>query len=719
MRRIATRLTFAGAVLVGFAATALAAAPMQYPKTDKVDQADDYHGVKVADPFRWLEEDVRTNDKVAKWVEAQNKVSFGYLEAIPERQAIIKRLTDLWNYERYSAPRKVGDRYVFSKNDGLQNQSVLYVSDRLDSEPRVLIDPNKLSADGTVALAGTSFSDDGEYMAYGLAASGSDWNEWRVRRVATGEDLPDLVKWVKFSGASWTKDGKGFFYSRFDEAKEGDKFVQSNVNQKLYYHRLGTPQSEDVLVYKRPDQPKWGFSAGVTEDGDYLVISVWEAGTKNLIFFKPLAGDQAMGMPVELISEWENEYDFIGNDGPVFYFKTDNKAPKGRVIAIDTRKPAKDNWREIVPESKETLSGVGLVANMFVASYLKDAVTAVKMYGTDGRFIRDVEFPGLGTAGGFGGKRTDTETFYAFTTFTAPPVIYRYDMITGKSSVFRESKVKFNPGDYETKQVFYSSKDGTRVPMFISHKKGIKLDGNNPTLLYGYGGFNISMTPSFSPANLAWMEMGGVYAMPNIRGGGEYGEEWHRSGTKLQKQNVFDDFIAAGEWLVSNNYTKPQRLAIFGGSNGGLLVGACMIQRPDLFAVAIPAVGVMDMLRFHKFTIGRAWTQDYGSSDDAEQFKALRAYSPYHQLLDRAGKGVKFPATMVTTADTDDRVVPGHSFKFAAALQEAHAGDAPVIIRIETKAGHGAGKPTSKVIEEAADRIAFMVKNMGVSGGKN
>ncbi len=711
-------LTLGCATMLAAVVPSLAAGPLAYPKTERVDQVDDYHGTKVADPFRWLEEDVRTSDRVAKWVEAQNKVSFGYLESIPERQAIVKRLTDLWNYERYSAPRKVGKRYVFSKNDGLQNQSVLYVADGLTAEPRVLLDPNSLSPDGTVALAGTVFTDDGTLMAYGLAASGSDWNDWKVRDVATGQDLPDVVKWVKFSSAAWTLDNKGFFYSRFDESKEGDKFVQSNINQKLYYHRLGTPQADDVLVYQRPDQPKWGFNAEVTEDGAFVIIRVWEAGTKNLVFFKPVK-DDLTAAPVELLKEWEAEYDFIGNDGPVFYFKTDLQAPRGRVVAIDTRKPGKDAWKTIVPEAKETLSGVGLVNNMFVASYLKDATTAVKIYALDGKPVREVEFPGLGTAGGFGGKRADTETFYAFSTFTAPPTIFRYDMTTGKSTVFRESKVRFNPADYETKQVFYSSKDGTRVPMFITSKKGLKLDGNNPTMLYGYGGFNISLTPSFSPANLAWLEMGGVYALPNIRGGGEYGEEWHRSGTRLQKQNVFDDFIAAGEWLVANNYTKPSRLAISGGSNGGLLVGACMVQRPDLFGVAFPAVGVMDMLRFHKFTIGRAWTQDYGSSDDAEQFKALRAYSPYHQLLDRVGKGVKFPATMVTTADTDDRVVPGHSFKFAAALQEAQAGEAPVIIRIETKAGHGAGKPTSKIIEEAADRIAFMARTMGVQAGKN
>ncbi len=688
------------------------AGPLQYPKTKAVDHTDDYHGTAVADPYRWLEDDARTSSDVAKWVEAQNDVTFKYLETLDEREQIKERLTELWNYERFSSPYKVGGRYFFYKNDGLQNQSVLYVMESLDGEPRVLIDPNTLSDDGTVALSGLSISEDGEYAAYGLQTAGSDWNEWRVRRVDTGEDLDDHVQWVKFSGASWMKDGSGFFYSRFDEPKEGEAFQQMNLNQKLYFHKLGTPQSEDVLVYKRPDQPEWGFSSGVTEDGEYLVISVWKAGPQNLLFYKPLNG--YMGLPIELLNEWEAEYSYIHNDGPIFFVQTDLESPKGRVVAIDIRNPAKENWKTVIPEAEETLQGVGTVGNMLVASYLKDATTQVRMFGLDGRHIRDVEFPGLGTAGGFGGRMTDTETFYTFTSFIAPPTIYRYDTITGESSVFRRSNVDFNPDDYEAKQVFYSSKDGTRVPMFIIHKKGIKLDGSNPTLLYGYGGFSISLTPSFSVSNLAWMEMGGVYAQPNLRGGGEYGEEWHSAGTKLNKQNVFDDFIAAAEWLIANNYTNPSKLAIAGGSNGGLLVGACMTQRPELFGAALPAVGVMDMLRFHKFTIGRAWVHDYGSSDDPEQFQALLKYSPYHVLLRQADQGIKYPPTLVTTADTDDRVVPGHSFKFAAALQEAHAGDAPVLIRIETRAGHGAGKPTSKIIEEVADRWAFLAENLGM-----
>lgn len=691
------------------------AAGLAYPATKKVEQSDEYHGTKVADPYRWLEDDARTSKEVADWVEAQNKVTFGYLEQIPQREAIKARLTELWNYERYSAPTKFGGRYFFTKNDGLQNQAVLYVMESLGAEPRVLLDPNTLSKDGTVALAGTSVSEDGKLLAYGLAASGSDWNEWKVRDVATGKDLDDHLKWVKFSGASWMKDGSGFFYSRFDAPKEGAAFQESNVNQQVYFHKVGTPQSEDKLVYKRPDHPKWTFGSFVTEDGQWLITSVSEAGVKNLLFYAPIMKDGSFPKPTELISEFEADFSFVGNDGPVFYIRTDSGAPRGRLIAIDTRKPAKADWKVIIPEAPETLQGVDFVNNTLITSYLKDATTRIRMWTPEGKHVRDVEFPGLGTAGGFGGHRTDTETFYAFNSFTAPPVVYHYDMVSGKSTVFKTSKVKFNPADYETKQVFYSSKDGTRVPMFITHKKGIKLDGNNPTLLYAYGGFNISMTPSFSVANLGWLEMGGVYAMPNLRGGGEYGEEWHKAGTKTDKQNVFDDFIAAAEWLISNNYTKSSKLAIYGGSNGGLLVGACMTQRPDLYGACIPAVGVMDMLRFHKFTAGRFWTEDYGSSEDAEhpeQFKALFAYSPYHTLLNK-GK-TKYPPTLITTADTDDRVVPGHSFKFAAAIQAMQAGDAPVLIRIETKAGHGAGKPTSKIIEEAADRLAFLVKNLGV-----
>jgi prolyl oligopeptidase len=700
------------AAAAGLAAVAAAAQEpkVQYPSTRKTDHTDTYHGTAVPDPYRWLEDDVRKSSEVADWVERQNNVTQAYLDAIPERAAIKKRVTELWNYERYSAPSKVGGKYFFSKNDGLQNQNVLYVADAPDAEPRVVIDPNKLSKDGTVALAGTALSDDARYLAYGVAEAGSDWNTWRVLDVATGKPLADELRWVKFSGASWTKDGRGFFYSRFPEPEEGAAFQSLNTNQKLYYHRLGTPQADDVLVYHRPDQPKWTIGGGVTDDGRYLAIFVSDGTTsrKTRVVVKDLL--EPYGLPVELIDNHDNKWALVENDGPVFYFLTDWNAPKMQVIAIDTRHPEKRNWKVVIPEGKDTLQSVSCVGNLFVCDYLQDAKSAVKVYGMDGRFVRDVELPGIGTAGGFGGKRTDTETFYSFSSFATPPSVYRYDLVTGQSKLLRQAKVRFDPAEYEVKQVFYKSKDGTEVPMFVCHKRGIKLDGSNPTLLYGYGGFNISLTPGFSVSRLAWMEMGGVFAQANLRGGGEYGDAWHRAGTKLHKQNVFDDFIAAAEYLVREKYTSPKKIAIQGGSNGGLLVGACMTQRPDLFGACLPAVGVMDMLRFQKFTAGRFWVDDYGSSDDPEQFKALLAYSPYHNLK----PGVKYPATLVTTADTDDRVVPGHSFKFTARLQESHAGETPVLARIETRAGHGAGKPTSKQIDEVADLWAFLVKNLDV-----
>ncbi|MCC5617659.1 prolyl oligopeptidase family serine peptidase [Nostoc sp. CHAB 5836] len=688
---------------------------LTYPSSYKSNQVDDYHGTLVADPYRWLEDP--DSEETITWIEAQNQVTFGYLSEIPAREKIKQRFTKLWDYEKYGIPFKEGEslrdgsteRYFYFKNDGLQNQSVLYTLKTLDDEPKVLLDPNKLSEDGTVALSGLSISEDGRLLAYGLSSSGSDWQEWKVRDIETGEDLQDHLKWIKFSGASWTHDHQGFFYSRYDEPNEKTQLEDVNYYQKLYYHQLGKPQSEDVLIYHRPDQKEWGFSAGVTEDGRYLIISIWlGTDSKNLVFYKDLTNHNAE--VIELINQLEADYSFIDNDDSVFYLRTDLNAPRGRVIAIDTKNPAKENWQEIIPQSAETLESVGILNNQFVADYLKDAHSQIKIFDLKGAFVREVELPGLGSAGGFGGKRYDTETFYSFTSFTIPGTIYRYDMVTGKSEVFRQPQVDFNPDDYETKQVFYHSKDGTRVPMFITHKKGIKLDGNNPTYLYAYGGFNASMTPGFSVSLLVWMEMGGVYAMPNLRGGGEYGEEWHQAGMKDKKQNVFDDFIGAAEWLIANKYTKTEKLAIAGGSNGGLLVGACMTQRPDLFGAAIPAVGVMDMLRFHKFTIGWAWTSEYGSADNSEEFPALYAYSPLQNLK----SDTAYPATLITTADHDDRVVPAHSFKFAAALQEAHVGDAPVLIRIETKAGHGAGKPTAKIIEEAADKWAFLVRALDV-----
>jgi prolyl oligopeptidase len=679
----------------------------QYPVARQTNQVDNYHGVAVADPFRWLEDDISAETKA--WVESENHVTTAYLEALPQRATFKDRLTKLWNYERFGTPSKHGTRYFFSKNNGLQNQSVLYVTDALDAAPRVLLDPNTLSTDGTVALSGISISEDGNLMAYGLSGSGSDWQEWKIRDVRTGEDTPDLIKWVKFSGASWTKDGQGFFYSRYDEPDASTQLTKVNYYQKLYYHRLGTPQSDDKLIYERRDQKEWGFGGGVTDDGRYLIISV-SRGTdpKNCVFYLDLQNPDAK--VVELLPGFLADFSFVDNDGPLFWFRTDLDAPRARLIAIDITKPERANWKELIPQTADTLTGVGTLHNQFVLTYLRDAATAVKIFALSGQPIRDVQLPGLGSAGGFGGKRSDTESFYSFTSYTVPGRIYRYDMTTGASTLWREPKVDFNPEAYETKQVFYQSKDGTRVPMFLTYKKGLTLDGQNPTLLYGYGGFNISLTPSFSVANLAWLERGGIYAVANLRGGGEYGEDWHKAGTKLQKQNVFDDFIAAAEWLIANRYTSTPKLAISGGSNGGLLVGACMTQRPDLFGAALPAVGVMDMLRFHKFTIGWAWASDYGSAEDAAEFKALHAYSPLHNLR----QGVCYPATLVTTADHDDRVVPAHSFKFAARLQEVQSCNKPVLIRIETKAGHGAGKPTTKIIEENADKLAFLVKELGM-----
>ncbi len=687
-------------------ADGLAQTKFDYPKTKKVEQVDDYHGVRISDPYRWLEDDNSAETKA--WVEAQNRVTFDYLNKIPERARIKARLTELWNYEKYSAPFKEGSRYFYYKNDGLQNQSVLYVADSTQDKGRVLLDPNKLSTDGTVALSGLSISDDGKMMAYGLAGAGSDWQEWHFMNVETGEKLTDVLKDIKFSGASWTKDGRGVFYSRFPKADDNLKLSAINYYQKLYYHQIGTAQSEDVLIYERPDDKEMGVGGVVTEDGKWLTIYVTKGtAPRNMVFVKDLSKPDSKIVPV--VDKLVADYSYLGNDESKFYFRTDKDASRGRIVMVDVA-DANLKWTEIVPQSAETLEGAAFVNNQFVASYLKDAYTQIKIYDLNGKFARSVELPGIGTAGGFGGKRFDTEAFYSFSSYNAPPTIYRYDFKTNKSEIFRQSNVKFDPNNYEVKQVFYNSKDGTRIPMFIVHKKGLKMDGNNPTLLYAYGGFNISLTPGFSVSRVAWMEMGGVYAVANLRGGGEYGEEWHEAGTKLKKQNVFDDFIAAAEYLVKEKYTSPKKLAVQGGSNGGLLVGAVVNQRPDLFGAALPAVGVMDMLRFQKFTIGRAWTSDYGSSDNAADFAALYKYSPLHNLK----KGVKYPAIMVTTADHDDRVVPAHSFKYAATLQESQSGDAPVLIRIETKAGHGAGKPTAKVIEEQADIFGFLMKNLGM-----
>jgi prolyl oligopeptidase len=689
--------------------TDIASDTIEYPETATVDHTDSYHGTEIADPYRWLEEDVRESQRVKEWVDAQNAVTFGYLEDIPERDLIAERMRELWNYERFGRPNKEGDRYYYSYNNGLQNQDVIYVQDTLADEPTLLIDPNEWSDDGTVALASYFPSPDGKHVAYLVQDGGSDWRIARVIRVETGEALDDELEWLKFTGLAWAADGSGFYYSRYPATTAEEKFQALNLNQAVYFHRLGTPQAEDALVYTDPDNPEWGYSADVSDDGRHLVITVWK-GTDDRyqIIHQDLADPDAV--PVMIIEGFDYDYSLVGTIGEELYFRTNRDAPKNRLIAIDVNEPSPDAWREIIPETEDVLDGVSLVGGKIIADYMQDAQTVVKIFDLDGAQVGTVDLPGIGTAEGFAGKFDDPETFFSYTSFDTPTTVNRLDVGTGEVTVFRKPDVAFDPDDYVVKQVFYTSKDGTRVPMFISHKRDLEPDGNTPTMLYGYGGFNISLTPSFQVTRLAWMDMGGIYAVANLRGGGEYGKAWHQAGTKLNKQNVFDDFIAAGEYLVEEGYTRPSRLAIFGGSNGGLLVGAVTNQRPDLFGAAIPAVGVMDMLRFQEFTAGRFWVDDYGSSENAEEFAALSAYSPYHNIVD----GADYPAVLVTTADTDDRVVPGHSFKYAARLQAAQGGEAPVLIRIETRAGHGAGTPTEMIIDDYADRWAFLVRNLGM-----
>lgn len=682
---------------------------LKYPETVKIEQLDNYHGTEVSDPFRWLEDDVRESDDVHNWVEAQNAVTFAYLETLPQRTAIRERLTALWDYERFDVPFKEGGRYFFFRNDGLQSQSVLYTQASLDTEPRILIDPNSWSEDGTIALSGLSVSPDGRYVAYGIQDGGSDWRTWKLLDVESGATLDEELTWLKFTGTEWTADSAGFYYGRYPAPEEGEKFQSLNTNMKVYYHRVGSDQAEDELVYERPDEPEWGFASNVTEDGRYLVITVWK-GTDDRYQIAVQDLEKAGGAPAMLINGFDNDYTLVGSEGATLYFRTNKDAPKGRLIAIDLEAPDQENWREIVGESDEVLTGASLVGGKFAAGYLRDARSEIRIFDTSGAHIRNVSLPGLGSVSGFDGKSGDSETFYSFSSFNFPTAIYRYDMASGESTLFKQAAVDFEPDDYVVNQVFYTSADGTRIPMFISHRKDLEIGPETPALLYGYGGFNISVRPGFSITRLAWMEMGGIYAVANLRGGGEYGEAWHKAGTKLQKQNVFDDFIAAGEYLIAEGYTSTPRLGIMGRSNGGLLVGAVLNQRPDLFGAALPGVGVMDMLRFHNFTAGRFWVDDYGSSDDPEEFKALYAYSPYHNIRD----GAVYPPTLVTTADTDDRVVPGHSFKYIARLQEAQAGTNPVLVRIETRAGHGSGKPTKMIIEEYADLWAFLAKHLGM-----
>ncbi|NNE97448.1 MAG: S9 family peptidase, partial [Pyrinomonadaceae bacterium] len=645
----------------------LAQGSLNYPKAKKVDQVDNYHGTTVADPYRWLED--LDSAETAAWVAAQNKVTAGYLSTIPQRSQIKQRLTKLWNYEKYSAPFKEGGKYFYYKNDGLQNQSVLYVAKSPTDPGRVLLDPNKFSKDGTTSLAGIAISNDGKKLAYGISVGGSDWREWRFLNVDTGKRMKDVLKNIKFSNVSWSKDGKGVYYSRYPAPNEKTKLKDAVFNQKMYYHRIGQAQSLDKLIYERPDNKKLSIGGGETEDGRWLIVYVSDGTTRKWkIYYRDLLKKNSKLVALE---DKFDRLSLVGNIGATFFFRSKRDAPLGKVMSVNVL-GGERKWREVIPEAEETLRGASLINNQFVLNYLKDAYTQIKIHDISGRFVRDVELPGIGSAGGFGGKRFDKETFYSFSSYNTPRTIYRYNMETGQTTLFRRAKVDFDPDAYAVKQVFYKSKDETKVPMFIVHKKGITLDGSNPTLLYGYGGFNIPMTPGFSVSRLTWMEMGGIYAVANLRGGGEYGEKWHKAGTKLQKQNVFDDFISAAEYLISEKYTSPEKLAIQGGSNGGLLVGAVLNQRPELFGAALPAVGVMDMLRFQKFTIGWAWVNDYGSSENAAEFKALYAYSPIHNIK----RGTKYPAVLITTADHDDRVVPAHSFKYAATIQEAQAGDA-------------------------------------------
>ena len=685
---------------------------LPYPDSATTNTVDLYHGVAVPDPYRWLEDE--NAEATRAWIEAENAVTFRYLESMPEREPLRRRLTELYQYDRYGVPRRYTGKffapYFYTRNRGLENQTVLLVSRSLDGEPEVLLDPNRLSADGTIALKSYAPSDDGMKVVCALSVAGSDWEEWRVLDVVTGKDTGDVLNWVKFSACAWARDGSGFYYSRYDAPPESAKLSKVNEFQKLYFHRLGTPQSEDTLVYERRDHPKWGFAGETTDDGRYLVISVSEGtDTKNRLFYRDLG---LAGSPVvELLNEFDASYHFIGNDGSTFYLQTDLDAPRSRIIAVDVARPARTNWRELVPQSDATLTSAGYVGGRFITVYLRNAYSEVKFFGTDGAFQKTLELPGIGTVSGFTGRQDATETFFSYTSFNTPSRIYRHEFAGGTTSLWKQPEVPFRPEDYETKQVWFASKDGTRIPMFITGRRDLPAGKAHPALLYAYGGFNISITPSFSPANLLWMEQGGLYCVPNLRGGGEFGEEWHQAGTKLRKQNVFDDFIGAAEWLVKERYTTTPQLAIAGGSNGGLLVGAAITQRPDLFGAALPAVGVMDMLRFHLFTIGWAWVSDYGSSANPEEFRALNAYSPYHNLK----PGTCYPATLVTTGDHDDRVVPAHSFKFAARLQAVQSCTHPVLIRIETRAGHGAGKPTTKIIEESSDRIAFIAHQLGVT----
>jgi prolyl oligopeptidase len=677
---------------------------MKYPVTEKAATVDTLFGTAVSDPYRWLEND--TAKATANWVKAQNEVTFGFLEKIPYREMIKKRLDTLYNYERLSAPFKEGDFYYFYKNNGLQNQSVLYRKKGEDGTPELFLDPNTFSKDGTTSLAGISFCKDGSLAAYQISVGGSDWRKVIVIKTADRAIVEDTIRDVKFSGLAW-KGKEGFYYSSYDKPK-GSELSAKTQFHKLYFHKLGTKQSTDPLIFGGEKTPRRYVGAGLTEDERFLVVSASTSTTGNELYVQDLKDPQ--GKLVTVVGNFDNDHNVIDNDGPRLIIQTNLNAPNNKIVEVDFAKPGKENWKDMVPETENAMQGVGTADKKMFVNYLKDAKTLIKQFDFTGKLEREIELPGIGTAGGFGGKITDKQIYYSFTSFTYPTSIFKYDIASGKSTLYEKPKVDFNPDDYETKQIFYTSKDGTKVPMFIVHKKGIELNGKNPTMLYAYGGFSISLTPSFNTSRIVWLENGGIYAQPNLRGGGEYGEKWHLAGTKMNKQNVFDDFIAAGEYLISEKYTSSPYLAISGGSNGGLLVGATMTQRPDLMKVALPAVGVMDMLRYHKFTAGAGWAYDYGTADDSkEMLDYLKKYSPVHALKPKT----TYPATMVTTADHDDRVVPAHSFKFAATLQENHVGDNPVLIRIETKSGHGASN-LSKAIEVTADQYAFTWYNMGV-----
>ena len=702
----------------------LPAIALEYPPGKQVEHIDTYHGQQVADPYRWLEDDVRNSAEVSEWVKQQNQVTSSFMDNLVDRQRIKEKLSELWSYEKFglAPPRyndyfleRKGDYYFSFRNNGLQNQSALYVQKSLDEQAQLLIDPNSWSTEGTLALANFVPSSKGRYIAYGIQDSGSDWRTWKIMETATGETLPEQISWLKFTSISWLADESGFYYSRYPRPEKGQEFQSLNTNMKVYFHKLGSPESEDKVVFSRADQPDWGFSSEVSKDGQWLIVST-RVGTddRNRIDLIPLADNPAPARA--LIDNFDAAFYLVAVNKDTFYFMTTHQAPRGRLIAIDIQRPDEKDWREVIPQSAAVLTGVTEVGGLYIAQYLKDARSQVLVINRNGNISHEINLPGIGTASGFKGDNESPVTYYLFSSYNQPPVIYEYDVSRNESKQIAQTKVAFNPADYVVEQVFYPSKDGTKIPMFITHKKGLVRNGKTPTLLYGYGGFNVSINPGFDPSRIAWLEMGGIYAVANLRGGGEYGEEWHQAGIKTKKQTVFDDFAAAAEYLISARWTSAKNLAIYGRSNGGLLIGTSINQRPELFAAALPQVGVMDMLRFQNFTAGRFWTDDYGSSANAEEFKALYAYSPYHNIK----TGQSYPATLVTTGDTDDRVVPGHSFKYTARLQAAQVKDGPpVLIRVDVNAGHADGKPTAKIIDEYADMWTFIAHFTGLKLAEN